>query len=464
MKKAWEKELEVLRAGEPCYQEDDNETIWEEGAGPQEEAQDALAKMYWHSQVPGSRAHESICTSGIQAMENRGYVCPGAMEIIEEGMKTYEENDLPKLHKLTERAFRAAYEAEKDESSPYWQQTFYETFEDYAKAVDFPEAVDVKIDEEYTEKTYAGWLSQIIGGAYGTCIEGYTGDAIKKRYGEVDRYIRKPNTYNDDITFELCLLLAYEEYGKKTTSREIAEEWIARIPMAWSAEDFALRNLKAGIMPPQSGLFHNPFNEWIGAQMRGAIAGQLFPGDLKKAAECAWKDAVISHARNGILGEVFNALMVSMAYYEKDVRKILKTCIGLIPADSEYGQVIRFAYEQCQTHDDYYSAWKPCEKKLERYNWIHAYPNAAIEVIALWYGENDFNRTLAAVGGCGQDADCNAAQVMTIIGTIQGTEAIPEYWKKPIGDELDTYVRDLKKISIHELAEKTAKVAKTLKD
>ena len=30
MKKAWEKELEILQAGEPCYQEDDNETIWEE--------------------------------------------------------------------------------------------------------------------------------------------------------------------------------------------------------------------------------------------------------------------------------------------------------------------------------------------------------------------------------------------------------------------------------------------------
>ena len=461
--KAWEKELEILQAGVPVYQEDDNETIWEENANGPELAQDALAKMYWHSQVPGSRAHESICLAGIQAMENRGFSCPGAMEIIEAGMRAYEAEDMPLLQILTQRAFRAAYEAEKDESSPYWQQAFYETFGDYAKAVNFPEAADIPIDDSYREKTYAGWLSQIIGGAYGTCIEGYTGDAIKERYGEVDRYIRKPNTYNDDITFELALLLAYEQHGKLTSSKDIAEEWIARIPTAWSAEDFALRNLKAGIMPPQSGLFNNPFNEWIGAQMRGAIAGQLFPGDLKRAAECAWKDAVISHARNGILGEVFNALMVSMAYYEKDVKKILDTCIGLIPQDSEYGQVIRYAYEQCLCHEDYYSAWKPCEKKYERYNWIHAYPNAAIEVIALWFGEGDFNRTLAAVGGCGQDADCNAAQVMTIIGTIQGPEAIPEYWKKPIGDELDTYVRDLKKISIRELTEKTAKVAASLK-
>ena len=53
--------------------------------------------------------------------------------------------------------------------------------------------------------------------------------------------------------------------------------------------------------------------------------------------------------------------------------------------------------------------------------------------------------------------------VAIIIGTVIGSDAIPEYWKKPIGDELDTYVRDLKKISIRELAAKTAKVAASLK-
>ena len=461
--KAWEKELEILRSGIPCYQENDNEALWEEQATGPEIAQDAQTKIYWRSQVPGSRAVESICLATIQAMENRGYKVPGAMDIIEEGFKTYEAGDMPKLHKLTQRAFRAAYAAEKDESSPYWNQTFYDTFEDYAAAVNFPEKTDVPIDDTYLEKTYSGWLSQIIGGAYGTCIEGYTGERIKERYGEVDRYIRKPNTYNDDITFEIALLLAYEQYGKETSSVEIGEEWIARIPTAWSAEDFALRNMRAGIMPPESGLFHNPFNEWIGAQMRGAICGQLFPGDLKKAAECAYKDAVISHARNGVLGEVFNALMVSMAYYENDIRKILETCINLIPADSEYGQVIRFAYEQCKTHEDYYSAWMVCENQYQKYNWVHAYPNACAEIVSLYFGEGDFNKTIAACGGCGQDVDCNAAQIMTIIGTIIGSEAIPEYWKKPIGDELDTYVRDLKKISIHELAEKTAKVAASLK-
>ncbi|MBQ6478951.1 MAG: ADP-ribosylglycohydrolase family protein [Erysipelotrichaceae bacterium] len=461
--KAWEIERNNILQVVPCYEEDDNETIWEESSSGIETSQDEMIKMYWHSQVPGSRAPESICLASIQAIENRGYKVEGGTQLIKEGYEAYERGDIVRLHELAYAVFEAVYNAEKDEDHPYWKQKFYDSFAKLKQAVNYPEDYRVEIDEEYLEKTYAGWLAQIIGGAYGTCIEGYTGANIKKKYGEVDRYIRKPNTYNDDITYELALLLAYEKYGKETTAKNISDEWIVRIPMGWSAEDFALKNLKVGIVPPESGRFHNPFNEWIGAQMRGVILGQLYPGNIEKAAEAAFMDASISHARNGILGEVFNAMMASYAFVEKDIRKIIKNCIDLIPADSEYGSVIRFAYEQCQTHDDYYSAWMPCEEKYQRYNWIHVYPNACAQIIALWYGNGDFNQTIAACGGCGQDVDCNAAQIMTVLGIINGPESIPEYWKKPIGDELDTYVRGLKKISIRELAKRTAEVAKKLK-
>lgn len=326
--KAWQRKRESILNAIPYYEEDDNETILEEQASGPEQAQDAKTKVYWHSQVPGSRAPESICNACIQAIENRGYRVPEAEKLLEQGFKALEEDDIIALHKLTYQVFIAAYEAEIDPDSDYWKQNFYDSFEQLEEKISFPEKMDVPIDETYVEKTYAGWLSQIIGGAYGACIEGYTGENIRKRYGEVDRYIRKPNTYNDDITYELALLMAYQQHGKDTTAEDIAYEWIARIPAGWSAEDFALRNLKAGIMPPESGTFHNPFNEWIGAQMRGAICGQLYPGDLKSAAKAAYMDASTSHARNGILGELFNAMMVSMAYVENDVRTILKQCIA----------------------------------------------------------------------------------------------------------------------------------------
>ena len=92
--KAWEKSLEILQSGSPCYEENDNETIWEEEANGPEMAQDALTKMHWHSQVPGSRAHESICLAAVQATENKGFKVENGMELIEEGFRVYEEGDL----------------------------------------------------------------------------------------------------------------------------------------------------------------------------------------------------------------------------------------------------------------------------------------------------------------------------------------------------------------------------------
>lgn len=460
--KAWERATQILRDEKPQFLQDDNEIFWEEEQSGPEEAQDVLTKIHWHSQVPGSRAHEMICNAAVQATENKGYIVEGAEELILNGLKAYDDNDMVNLHKYEQAVFNACYAAKKDETSPYWKQTFYDTFEDYAKKVNLPK-YDVKIEDKY-DSFYAGWLGQIIGGAYGTCLEGNTGKAIKEFYGgEVTKYVRKPNTYNDDITYELCLILAYKLKGKDTTALDIANEWTARIPSGWSAEEWALNNLKVGILPPESGRFHNPFNEWIGAQMRGAVCGQIYPGNLYMAAKAAWEDASISHDRNGILGEVFNALMASLAFVKNDTREILEECIELIPEDSEYGQVIRFAYNSCKEHDNYYDAWLPCEKQYEKYNWIHAYPNAAAEVIAMYYGENDFVKTLSICGGCGQDVDCNAAQIMTILCTIIGSDKIPAYYKDPIGDKLDTYVRGIKLLSIKELAKDTQDIALKLK-
>jgi len=461
--KAWERELQIIQNAVPQYLQDDNEVFWEEQNDGPEQAQNLMTKIHYHSQVPGSRAQESICCAAIQATENKGMIVEKGMALYEEGIKAYHDEDYVKMREIEFDIYNACNNAKKDESSPYWNQKFYENFEEYAAVTNFPYK-EVDIETKF-DCFHGGWLAQIIGGAYGTCIEGYTGKAIKEKYnGELCKYVRKPNTYNDDITYELALLLAYEKNGKNTSSLDIARQWIARIPSGWSAEEWALNNLKSGVMPPYSGKNNNPFNEWIGAQMRGAICGQLYPGNLKEAAKCAWKDACISHDHNGIFGEVFNAMMVSMAFYENDVRKIVKTCVDLMPKDSEYGQVVRFAYEQCLKFENYNDAWLACEKKYQRYNWVHVYPNACAQIVALYYGNGDFNKTISTCGGCGQDVDCNAAQILTVIGTIGGYSNIPNYWKDPIGDELITYVRGLKKMSIKDLAKNTMNVANSLKD
>ena len=190
--------------------------------------------------------------------------------------------------------------------------------------------------------------------------------------------------------------------------------------------------------------------------MRAGVCGMAAPGDPKTAAELAWKDGCISHANNGILGEVFNAVMTSLCFVEKDIKTILKTAISLIPDDSLYRSVLNFAWDSCRKYDDWRLALAECEERYQRYNWIHAFPNACCEVIALYYGEGDFSETLHIITMCGLDADCNAGMVMPIIAIRNGCGSIPEKYIHPAFDKLTTYMRgEMREITMDELEEKT---------
>ena len=454
MKTAFEWDRELYVNAVPKVVDEDEQT-WR-SAFQVEKAEALSTRLLWGSNVPGSFAPERVLVGGIQAMVTMGYDMTEAEKLIPEAIKAREEHDSITLGMLTARVFHLVNTAKKIPDHPYWKYHYYNTFEEYASAVTFPEAKPVDTEsKDFFDRTHAGWLTQIIGAALGTCIEGYTSTALKNHFGEITDYPRKPNTYNDDITFELAVLEAFRKKGYEMEPADIAEHWVGMIPTGWSAEDIALKNFKLGIYPPESAVRSNPWREWIGAQMRAAICGMSAPGDARLAAELAWRDGCISHVNNGILGEIFNAVMVSLAYVETDIRTVLEKAMSIIPKDSEYFHVIDFAYKSCLAHDNYMDAWLPCEEEFKAYNWIHAYPNAAAEVVALYFAGNDFDKCLNYISMMGEDCDCNAAQIANIYGCMFGHDCIDSHWSDPIGDDLLTFVRGYEKLTITELAKRT---------
>jgi len=421
-----------------------------------ETQEDNKTRLLWYSEVPGSGARERLIIGAIQDVGNRGMNVTKAEKLIPQGLEAYKSGDMVKLNRITSRIFYELNNAEKDQNSSYWSFREYTSWEEYqAKAV-FPpkEEYDI-LSEEYRQRIFWGWTAQVCAGAFGTALEGYTTTNLREAFSEIRDYVRKPNTFNDDITYELAFLKAFERSGYKVTSDDIAEEWVGYIPFGWSAEEVALRNIKYGIYPPMSGFFNNPFREWIGAQMRGAVCGMVAPGDPFEAARLAWKDGIISHSNNGVIGEIFNAVLVSLSFVDADIRSVLTKTIDMLPSDSEYYSVVRYAFDKCQSCSGWEDAWSDCSKKYEKYNWIHAYPNAAAEVVALWFGNGDFEETMHIVAMEGQDVDCNAAQIGTALGIILGPQGITRKWTEPIGDDLDTYVRNMKKMKISELSDWT---------
>jgi ADP-ribosylglycohydrolase len=455
-KRAWEIAYDLYSNAKPVLLSEE-----EQGWEPLKAVSDFYDKMLraeWHSEVPGSGAPEKLMVAAIQALENRGYTVENGYELLEKGMKYYQEGNNIELQKISAKLRNELINAKKALSSTYWTYTYYENFEQYGRKVVFPDAVKVNTEgEKFKDKIKAGWLSQLIGAAMGTMVEGYTSENLYEAFGDVKDFLRKPNTYNDDITFEIAFFDAFKSKGYDVTSEDIALSWIGLIPTGWSAEEIALRNIRSGLLPPDSALFNNPFGEWIGAQMRGGICGMLAPGNPKLAAELAWKDGQVSHINNGILGEVFNALMTSEAFVEDDVKKIVSKAISMIPKDSEYYSVIEYAYATCLKYENWLDAHEDCQKKYIRYNWIHAYPNACCEIIALMYGDGDYEKTLNIITMCGVDADCNAGMIMPILGIQKGMSIIPQRLISPAFDRLITYMRDYEEIKLSELVNDTVK-------
>ena len=244
------------------------------------------------------------------------------------------------------------------------------------------------------------------------------------------------------------------------TSDDIAESWIGLVPRGWSAEDVALRNIGLGIYPPQSGIRSNPWREWIGAQMRGAIIGMVAPANPKEAARLAWIDGCVSHHNNGIIGEIFNAVLVSLAFVTSDVKTLLYKAAQCISDKSEFYTVVKFSLDACEKCDNYYDAWKLCEEKYREYNWIHAYPNAAAEIVAIWFSDGDFDKAMNAIAMVGQDVDCNGAQMANIYGIMNGLDSIDDRWIAPVGDQIKSYVRGMEEFSLRDLAQMTVDAAR----
>ena len=459
---AWQRARDLFRSAEPVVVAEEDQA-WEEDAAATGGAADGAARTFWKSVVPGSGAPDCLAVAAVQSLENQGLRVEGAGPILDAGIAAAAADDVERLHVAHMRlwaALRAAWRAGPVHGVD--RGAVHAQWSELDARVAWPDDADVALDDDFAARVRAGWWGQVVGGAAGTAIEGYTAERLAHRFGDFTDYVRPPNTYNDDITYEIAFLEALGERGGALTSGDVAAKWAALVPFAWSAEAVALQNLARGHLPPDSGRLDNPFDEWIGAQMRGAVCGLVAPGRTREAARLAWLDGCISHTSNGILGEVFNAVLTARAFVADDARTLLIECVGTIPQDTEYGRVLHRALAVCREADAWDEAWRVCDDELVEYHWIHAYPNAAAEVVALWFGDGDFDETLRICCAAGHDVDCNAAQILCALAVLNGGDSVPRRWIEPLGPDVLTYMRRPKRTSVETLTEATLAGARLL--
>jgi len=453
--KAWQAERDIRRSAVPLDRRL-HPSSWSEQTAAQK-GQDEVMFMLWESSVPGSGAPECLYREAAQSMENQGFDESVAVSLIPEGSRLARSGDAPALRVLTAHYLDALFAAPQDPLCSYLGFEHPALWDEVLSRLPAAGMPEDERPDGVEEKTLTGWVGQLAGGAFGTAIEGYTGQRISEVYGDVRSYVIDPETMNDDVVYELALLDAFESHGRGLTSQDIADEWLRQIPFGWSAEWIAIQNLRAGLTPPGSGSYRNPYSDWIGVQMRGMICGMLAPGRPLEAVRLAHLDGVVSHAANGVYGGMYAAALTALAYVRDDPRVVAVEAAGYVPQGSEYAAVLHECLDMATRESDVSSTLAWAEQRFEQYNWIHAYPNMEMDIISLWYGGRDITESFALLARGGLDIDCNAGLVGTVLGVMGG---VPAVWAGPIGDRLETYIPGKERLSIHALAERTARLAR----
>jgi len=234
-------------------------------------------------------------------------------------------------------------------------------------------------EDTLREKISGAWYGRICGCILGKPAEGTRFAELQKFLKDAGnypmyRYIRRSDIHykstirtsclademtfapwDDDTNYVVLAQVLIEKYGRNFTSKDVLDIWLEKQPVYsyFTAEKTALVNYINGLQPPVSAVFQNPYREWIGAQIRGDYFGYINPGNPEAAAEMAFRDASISHVKNGIYGEMFVAAMLAAAAVTDDMEEIIRSGLAQIPYSSRlYAAVERLLSTAAYKRDE----------------------------------------------------------------------------------------------------------------
>lgn len=340
------------------------------------------------------------------------------------------------------------------------------------------------------KKVKGAWLGRVAGCLLGKPIEGMKKDELNFFLKEtnnypIHRYVKKSDLneelygklkhnlrerefamgdmvdgmpIDDDTTYTILAAKLIKEKGRGFSSDDILKAWTSwqTKDKYYTAELRAYINYINGYESPNTAVYKNPYREWIGAQIRGDYFGYINPGDPEAAAEMAYRDASVSHIKNGIYGEMFVSAMLAAAAACNDVRNVIMCGLAEIPSTSRlYDSVMELIgmYDSGKSVEE-------CKKWIYKqyddnnlHHWCHTISNALIVVMSLLYGKKDFSSTICLAVGCGFDTDCNGATAGSILGMILGDDGIPDKWTSCFKKGVETGISGYELITIDDFCD-----------
>jgi hypothetical protein len=283
--------------------------------------------------------------------------------------------------------------------------------------------------ETVVDKIRGGLLGQILGNLNGVPHE--------------MKYINEPGNVlsyvpalpdgartDDDTDFEWIYILEMQKNRNVFLSTDdITTFWMERINRGiWCSNRYARYLMDIGLKPPFTGYVSiNPWSNFnVAGQFLSETFGLVAPAMPQTAARIGLNYTTVSIDGEPAQGTQLFTSMISMAFVESDVKKIVDAGVASLDPASKLVQVIN---DVITWHGRYPNDWREMRRLLkEKYtyegggmrdrNGIEL--NTGAIIASLLYGEGDFAESVKMAFNMGWDADCSAATVGTIMGTVYG--------------------------------------------
>ena len=352
-------------------------------------------------------------------------------------------------------------------------------------------------DDVLADKMLGAWLGRAAGCQLGKPVEGLHRSAI-------ETYLKAANAYplddfipwvepapegvtlhpdarvatkgnfsemarDDDIDYTILGLHILQQHGADFTTQNVGDAWLSLLPyhMVYTAERVAYRNLVNDRPLSEVATWRNPFREWIGAQIRADGWAYAAAAKPEQAAEFAWRDAALSHVKNGIYGEMWAGAMIASAFAEppgkpslEQIVKVIEVGLTEIPANCRLAEALRKLLAWRNQVTDWRAAWDLIDADYGGYNWVHTINNALIVALGLLWGESDFSKSISIAVMGGWDTDCNGATVGSVLGAMMGAHALPLRWIEPFNDRTRSAVIGFDGTRFTDLAARSLAVCK----
>ncbi|WP_436774648.1 ADP-ribosylglycohydrolase family protein [Yinghuangia sp. YIM S09857] len=264
----------------------------------------------------------------------------------------------------------------------------------------------------------------------------------------------------DAVDRAVLTLRLLETYGPGFTHEQMASLWLLTLPFLrpGGAERAAYRMLVDGVTASgRVGAVRRPepMQEGDGALPRADLYGYIAPGDPRRAARLARKDAQLSHVASGLYGAMWVAALSSAAFTARDATEAVAVSLRHIPPRS------RLCDALCEVLVGHARGrtWAEVVDDIHRshghYGPRHTVGNACLIAAGLLWGDGDWTETVRLTVRGGWDTEVGAAAAGSVAGVLAGTGGIPAEWRQAAKDRVRTAVPDAGDCRIADLAGRT---------